>query len=183
MRQLVWLAVAVMGAGIPVTAAEAQLGRPLEGGDSTVVARLIDADGTERGAVVLRQTPGHGLVLEVTATGLEPGTHAIHIHETGACRAPDFSSAGGHFDARGRSHGLMHPRGPHAGDMLNLHVPASGEVRAERLAPHASLQPGTPGYLFDDDGSAVVIHAGADDYRSQPSGDAGGRALCGVVHR
>lgn len=184
-RVTVGMAVLV-GAGIAAgVAAQAQssagpLGRSVAT-PAQAEARLLNASGAEMGRVLLRQTPGHGVILDIRATGLEPGTHAVHIHETGACSPPDFQSAGGHYDPEERAHGPLHANGMHAGDMVNLHVPASGEIRAERLATRVTLESGAAGSLFDDDGSAIVIHAGADDYRSQPSGDAGGRVLCGVV--
>lgn len=147
----------------------------------TASATLIDASGVEVGTAELVQTPNHGVLIRLAVDGLEPGEHAFHIHETGRCVTPDFGSAGGHFAPHGRSHGALHHDGMHGGDMPNVHVPASGSVRAERLAEHVSLVPGHAGFLLDDDGSALVIHAGADDYRSQPSGDAGARVACGVI--
>lgn len=147
----------------------------------TATAVLEDAAGNRIGEVALRETAGHGVLLDVRLTGMQPGPFAIHIHETGTCEPPSFSSAGGHFAPHGRAHGVLHPDGMHGGDLLNLHVPAGGDLRTERLAPHVTLREGEPHSLFDDDGSAIVVHAGTDDYRSQPSGAAGARALCGVV--
>lgn len=144
-------------------------------------ADLIGLDGASIGTVVLTGTPDGGVLLMIEASGLEPGVHALHIHETGACEPP-FASAGDHFAPRGREHGLRHTGGAHAGDLLNLHVGDDGTVRAERLAPHVTLKEGTGG-LFDADGSAVVLHGGADDYRSQPSGAAGDPVACGVIRR
>lgn len=146
-------------------------------------ATLLDAARNEIGRVTLRETPGHGVLLDVRITGMQPGPYAIHIHETGVCTPPSFASAGGHYAPHDRAHGLLHPDGMHAGDLPNIHVSADGELRSERLAPHVTLRPGADHSLFDDDGSAIVIHAGTDDYVSQPSGDAGSRALCGVVVR
>lgn len=147
----------------------------------TASATLVDSDGVEVGTASLVQTPANGVLIRLDARGLEPGQHAFHIHETGQCARPDFTSAGGHFAPRGRSHGMLHEHGMHAGDMPNLTVPASGSAGVEVLAEHVSLVPGSSGYLLDDDGSALVIHADADDYRSQPSGDAGSRVACGVI--
>lgn len=143
-------------------------------------AELLDREGNRTGQVRLTETP-QGVLLRIEAWGLEPGTVAIHIHETGRCDPPDFTSAGGHFNPADRAHGVLHPEGMHAGDLLNLQIPEDGRVETERLAPHATLRPGMPNSLLDDDGSAVVIHLGADDYESQPTGDAGGRQACGVI--
>jgi superoxide dismutase, Cu-Zn family len=148
---------------------------------STARAELVDRDGMRTGHVVVTQTPHHGVLLRIEAWGLEPGVRAIHIHQTGRCDPPAFESAGGHFNPTGAGHGALHPTGMHAGDMLNLHVPADGRVVTERHAPGVTLASGETGSLLDGDGTAVVIHVSADDYRSQPTGDAGARVACGVI--
>jgi superoxide dismutase, Cu-Zn family len=147
----------------------------------TATAELTDSAGRRVGEVTLRETPGSGVILEIQLRGLAEGVHAIHIHETGRCEPPTFDSAGGHFAPRDNDHGLLHSAGTHAGDLLNLQVPASGELRTERLATAVTLREGEPNSLFDADGSAIIIHAGEDDYRSQPSGDAGDPIVCGVI--
>jgi Cu-Zn family superoxide dismutase len=162
--------------------AQQALGVPVQGtGEQMATASLIDRDGQQVGTVQLIQTPNDAVLVRLDVEGLEQGAHGFHIHETGQCTTPDFSSAGGHFAPHGRSHGIMHPDGEHGGDMLNIHVPESGAVKTERLARHVSLVPGTAGYLLDVDGSAIMIHGGADDYESQPSGAAGPRVACGVI--
>lgn len=150
---------------------------------STASARLVSPEGELVGFARLRETPRAGVLLRVEFAGLPPGTHALHIHETGRCEAPSFGSAGGHYSPGDRAHGLLHPDGPHAGDLPNIHVPASGEVVVERVTDRVSLDPDARATLFDQDGSALVIHAGADDYESQPAGDAGERIACGVIRR
>lgn len=144
-------------------------------------AQLMDRDGNPTGEVELVETPAHGVLLRIDVRGLEPGTRAIHIHEAGRCDPPDFMSAGGHFNPAGRAHGVLHPEGMHAGDLLNLHVPAGGRVVTERLARDVTLRPGPANSLIAGDGTAILIHVHADDYLSQPTGDAGGRAACGVI--
>lgn len=168
----------------PILIAAAMVAMTACGADAqeSAMAQLKNAAGETVGTVTLTQAAAGGVHLDIDVSGLEPGVHAIHIHETGRCE-PDFGAAGGHFAPHGNAHGWKHENGAHAGDMLNLHVPSSGSIRAERLAPLASLRDGDPGFLFDVDGSAIIIHAGADDYISQPSGDAGDRAACGVVQR
>jgi superoxide dismutase, Cu-Zn family len=100
----------------------------------------------------------------------------------GACDPPGFQSAGGHFNPLGWEHGFLNPRGPHAGDLPNIHVPAGGRLELEVLAPGLTLGPG-PTTLFDADGSALVIHEGVDDYRTDPTGNAGDRIACAVIRR
>lgn len=149
----------------------------------TVVVELTGADGAAVGRAELVQTPGHGVLVHLRLEGLEPGVHALHIHETGRCEAPAFTSAGGHYAPRGRAHGVLDESGMHAGDLLNLHVPDDGRLEVEQRAADVTMREGAEGTLFDQDGSAVVLHAGADDYRSQPAGDAGERIACGVIRR
>ena len=147
----------------------------------TATATLMNPEGEEIGTAELTETPNHGVLIRIRVAGLEPGTHGFHIHETGECAAPEFSSAGGHYAPRGNAHGLLHPHGKHAGDLLNLEVPETGSVDTERLATGVTLLEGAHGSLFDDDGSALVIHANADDYESQPSGGGGPKVACGVI--
>lgn len=141
-----------------------------------VEAELRDAAGRSVGEVTLREAP-HGVVVHAKLDGIPPGEHALHIHERGRCEG-DFSSAGGHFAPGGRSHGFLNPKGPHAGDLPNLFVPSDGKLEVEFLSTALKLGDGK---LLDADGAAVVVHAGADDYVSDPAGDAGGRIACGVI--
>jgi Cu-Zn family superoxide dismutase len=160
-------AAALLAAALPISAAA-----------QTAKAELKDKDGKSVGAVELTQMPA-GVLLKVAVKGLPGGEHAFHIHAVGKCEPP-FDSAGPHFNPEGHKHGLMAGPG-HAGDMPNLHVPASGELTIEVLNSKVTLEKGKPNSLFDTDGSALVIHAGVDDYKSDPAGNAGGRIACGVV--
>jgi superoxide dismutase, Cu-Zn family len=146
----------------------------------TASAALKDKDGKEVGQVVLTRTQD-GVLLNVTLTGIPPGDHAFHVHTTGKCEPPDFKSAGPHFNPDHTQHGMMNSEGPHSGDMPNLHVPDSGKLQVEILNTLVSLD-GDAG-LLDDDGSALIVHAGADDYKTDPAGNAGDRTACGVVTR
>ena len=170
--------IALLAAPLAASAQEAMAG-PHHAGATT--ARIVDAEGRALGQLRLVETPFHGVLITGELEGLAPGPHAFHIHETGRCEAPSFQSAGGHYAPRGHAHGVLVAEGKHAGDLLNLHVPADGRVRVERLARDVTLRPHAPHGLLDHDGSAVVIHAGADDYESQPSGAAGSRVGCGVI--
>lgn len=145
----------------------------------TAKAALKGADGQDVGSVALTQTPG-GVLLVLSVKGLPPGEHAFHVHAVGKCEAP-FTSAGGHFNPGNKKHGVMAADGAHAGDMPNLHVPAGGELTVEVVNAAVTLEKGKPNSLFDADGSAVIIHAGKDDYKTDPTGEAGGRIACGVL--
>jgi Cu-Zn family superoxide dismutase len=141
-------------------------------------AVLKDANGNEVGKVTLTSTPS-GLLISVDLTAVPPGEHAFHIHAVGKCDPPDFKSAGPHFNPDETKHGLMNPEGRHAGDMPNLHVPADGKLQVEVLNPTVTLS--AESALLDADGAAIVIHASADDYKTDPAGNAGDRIACGVV--
>lgn len=143
-------------------------------------ATLADSKGKEVGTVTLTETP-NGVLLRAEFKGLPAGELGFHVHETGQCTPPDFKSAGGHL-AGGKKHGLLVEGGPHAGDMPNIHVSESGSLTIEVLNTGLSLDNGE-GAVFDKDGSAVLVHAHADDYKSQPSGDAGDRIACGVIEK
>ena len=140
---------------------------------------LKNAEGVEVGRVDLTQG-ATGVIMRVTMKNLPVGEHAFHVHENGKCEPP-FTSAGGHFNPEGRKHGAMAAGGHHAGDMPNLIVPASGEMKAELVNEAVTLEKDKPNSLFKQGGTALVIHADADDYRSDPTGNAGGRIACGVV--
>lgn len=147
----------------------------------TAHATLKNTKGETAGMAHLTQTEQGAVHIQIRLDQAPPGSHAFHIHETGAC-TPDFSAAGGHYAPEGDSHGMLHGPDDHAGDLLNLHVPDAEEsVVAERMAAGVTLERGVDGSLFDADGSAIVIHAGPDDYASQPSGAAGSRIMCGVI--
>lgn len=142
-------------------------------------AVLKDAAGKEVGSAELTQTPA-GVLIRLSVKGLPPGERAFHVHAVGKCEPP-FTSAGGHFNPGGKKHGMLADGGHHAGDMPNLHIPASGELTVEVLNTAITLEKGKPNSAFHPDGTALVIHAGKDDYRTDPTGDAGGRIACGVI--
>ena len=120
------------------------------------------------------------MLINLSVKGLPPGEHAFHVHAVGKCETP-FDSAGPHFNPGNKKHGMMAAEGSHAGDMPNLHVPQSGDLTVEVMNTAITLEKGKPNSVFDTDGSAIVIHAKSDDYKSDPAGDAGGRIACGVI--
>jgi superoxide dismutase, Cu-Zn family len=144
----------------------------------TAKATLQDAKGQSVGEVTFEETP-HGVLIKGTLSNLPAGTHAIHIHEAGKCEAPEFKTAGGHFNPHKKAHGMKASGGKHAGDLPNLHAGQDGKVQFEFF----SNQGLTVKSMMDTDGSAVVVHAQADDHQTDPAGDAGGRIACGVVSR
>ncbi|MFA6267588.1 MAG: superoxide dismutase family protein [Pseudolabrys sp.] len=145
----------------------------------TASAPLKDPQGKEIGSANLTQTP-RGVLINLSVKGLPPGEHAFHVHAVGKCEAP-FTSAGGHFNPDHKKHGLMAAEGAHAGDMPNLHIPQSGDLTVEVLNAGITLEKDKPNSVYDADGSALIIHAGTDDYKTDPTGEAGGRIACGVI--
>jgi Cu-Zn family superoxide dismutase len=145
----------------------------------TAAATLKNGEGRDVGRAELVQTPA-GVLIRLSVKGLPAGDHAFHVHAVGKCEPP-FTSAGGHFNPDNRKHGLMAADGHHAGDMPNLHVPPSGDLDIEVVNAAITLERGKPNSVFDADGSALIIHAGKDDYKSDPTGEAGGRIACGLV--
>ena len=145
-------------------------------------ATLIDGTGSRVGRAVLTQG-ATGLLIRVEASGLTPGWHGMHIHATGQCAAP-FTSAGAHINHTEPKtpHGLLNAQGPDDGDLPNIWVGADGKANAEVFTTKARIASEGPGqWLWDADGSALVIHANADDHSTQPIGGAGDRVVCGVM--
>lgn len=136
---------------------------------------LINASGQTIGSVRAWQTAG-GISFHIDASGLPHGIHGIHVHAVGRCDPPDFASAGGHWNPAARKHGLNNPAGPHGGDLPNVNVAANGVLSATVTLPGASIAS-----LLDADGAAIVLHAGPDDYMTDPSGNSGGRIACAVI--
>lgn len=153
------------------------------GGDDAPVgsatATLRDREGRSIGTATLTNT-AQGVLVSASFSGLGAGTHAIHVHQTGLC-TPDFAAAGAHFNPDNRQHGFRNPQGSHAGDMPNIHVGAAGTLTVDLLVPGVGLT-GARG-LLDGDGAALVVHANADDYQTEPSGNSGDRIACGVIAR
>lgn len=145
---------------------------------TTVTADLRNVAGQTRAQATATQV-GDSIRVRVDAQGMPRGTYAAHVHTTGACAPPDFNSAGPHWNPTGQQHGRNNPAGMHKGDLPNLAVGTDGRGSFEFTIPAASVSGGSMAML-DTDGAALVIHAQADDYRTDPSGNAGARIACGV---
>ena len=140
----------------------------------TATAPLRTAAGADVGTVTATEMAG-GIQIKIDARGMPAGMHGAHVHTIGRCDAPDFTTAGGHWNPTAKQHGTSNPAGPHAGDAPNLTIGADGSGSVTIMLPA-----GTMDGLLDADGSAFVIHANADDYKTDPSGNSGGRVACGV---
>lgn len=160
---------AIVGAGAWVAA---------QGGKAK--AELKNAKGEVVGQAELADTP-NGVLIRVKLMNLPPGVHAFHVHTTGRCDPPDFTSAGGHLNPAKAMHGFHNEKGAHHGDLPNIHIPKDGMIEFEALADGVNIAGSNA--LLDSDGAALMVHAGADDYRSDPAGDAGARIACGVIQR
>ncbi|QJB70477.1 superoxide dismutase family protein [Parasphingorhabdus halotolerans] len=147
-------------------------------GENISRASLVGVDNAQYGEVIVAEGD-KGLLVKITAQGMKPGPHGVHIHETGKCEGPDFKSAGGHWNPGKKAHGFDNPDGAHMGDFFNLDIGKDGTGSMEAMVAGASLKDGENA-LLDGDGAAFVIHEGPDDLKTDPSGESGGRIACGV---
>ena len=142
---------------------------------------IVNAQGQKIGTAQIRPS-GSGIRIDIKVSQLTPGMHGIHVHDVGKCEGPAFASAGPHFNPTSKHHGKDNPEGPHAGDLLMLKVDADGTGKASLLDPNSTLGEG-PNSIFHDGGTSLVIHADADDYKTDPAGNSGARIACGVIEK
>ncbi|NYF25856.1 superoxide dismutase family protein [Sporosarcina sp. JAI121] len=158
------------GVKVPVNGENAQ----------SLTTPILNTEGNKIGVVNLSEGID-GVTINIQAEGLSPGKHGIHIHETAVCTPPDFKSAGSHFNPERKEHGFDNPKGFHIGDLPNLEVDADGKITAEVTTAFVTLKPGVANSLLDSDGSSLVIHDKADDYKTDPAGNSGDRIACASI--
>ncbi len=147
-----------------------------------VTVEMKNAQGQSVGTATLSEKKGAGVMVKTNFKNLPPGEHALHFHSAAKCDAPDFKSAGPHFNPDQKHHGLDNPEGPHAGDMPNFTVKANGTAKVTVKDPRVHLYEGDHS-VYANGGTALIIHAKADDLKSDPAGNAGDRIACGVISK
>jgi superoxide dismutase, Cu-Zn family len=141
---------------------------------------LKDAKGNGVGMAMISPAKGGGVSIDLDVKGLPPGEHALHFHAVAKCEGPDFMSATGHFNPGMKKHGMQNPEGPHAGDMPNFTVDAKGNAKTTIVNKNVTMG-ADANSIYANGGTALMIHAAADDMKSDPAGNAGARIACGVI--
>lgn len=143
-------------------------------------ATIVNDKNQKIGSAIFTET-SEGVKVKIDVSRLSSGKHGIHIHETGKCLAPDFQSAGSHFNPHKKKHGKENPQGFHVGDLDNIEINLKGNGQTTQTLPNLTLQTGKTHSLLKNGGTAIVIHEKPDDYKTDPAGAAGKRIACGVI--
>jgi Cu-Zn family superoxide dismutase len=147
-----------------------------------LVVHLKTSTGTDAGTATFREAKDGKLKIKLQLKNLPEGDHAVHIHQNPVCDAPDFKTAGGHFNPDKKQHGLKNPMGHHNGDLPeNLTVGLDGTVEKTFTIDYLSLAPDAPNSILANGGTSIMIHAKPDDMTTDPTGNAGNRIACGVI--
>ncbi|MFN8066212.1 MAG: superoxide dismutase family protein [Vicinamibacterales bacterium] len=169
-----WISGGMIGAGLGAVVLTASLAA-----QGPVKVELKDAQGQSIGTATLTETMNM-VHIQLDLKNLKPGEHALHVHSVAKCEAPGFTTAGPHFNPASKKHGLQNPEGPHAGDMENFTVAADGTAKGMVMAKGITLGSGANS-VFANGGTALVVHAGPDDMKTDPAGAAGDRIACGLI--
>ena len=167
----------VVGCGLLVSLGVAQGGKRVK----EIKVQLRSSQGEPAGTATLKQKK-NGVEVKVSLEGVPFGEHGVHIHQNAVCEAPDFKTAGGHFNPEGKQHGFQNAGGHHAGDTpTNVSVGEDHRGTATWMLTAVTLQPGAANSLLSNGGTALIVHEHADDMKTDPSGNAGNRIACGVI--
>ena len=183
------LAVSLFLSGVAIAACSKQAEQPegnvaeppavAESAAAPQTIALTGTDGRPVGTVTLSED-ANGVTIKVDASAIPSGTHGVHLHEKGLCEGPKFESAGAHWNPMSKQHGRDNPMGAHLGDLANFEIGESGTATTSFLVGGVTLN-GSANALADADGTSLVVHAKADDYKTDPSGNSGDRVACAVL--